>query len=247
MFKRGDSRLLSFYFLGISVVLIYVFLFVMTVFHLAFHFSPDEGYALARPLISSLKLVMISVLVSLPFALAICLFALISTDFRHIRRMQGFLLFIDRSPLILFGLASFIVLGEKNFSLYFIGSLIACSKISRRWIQQSKGVSSLEFETAQSLGMGLFQIVKTLYLKRFLAFYLGHTLSVAGFLLTAVTPFIYFLPLKEDVFRLFSLSFFTQLGGNSEQLSLMTLILLTVYCLKFWFDSMSGFIEVEHG
>ena len=247
MFKKSYSRLLNLYFLGTSVVLIYVLLFVMMVFHLFSHFSFVEFYDFTGPLISSLKLIAVSVLISLPFASAVCVFILIGSGFRFVREIHNFLLFIDRSPLILFGLAFFIVFGERDFSLYFIGSLVACSKISRRWIQQSKEISTLELEAARSFGMGFPEIVKTLYLKRSLSLYLGHIFSVAGFLLTAVSPFVYFLPFKEGVLKLFSLSFFVQLSKGSEQLSVMVLILLAVYLLKFLFDSRTGFIEVEHG
>ncbi len=247
MFKKSYSRLLNLYFLGTFVVLIYSLLFAMTVFHLVSRFSFVGFYDFMDSLIPSLKLITISVLVGVPFASAVCVFVLVGSGFRYIRGIHNFLLFIDRSPLILFGLAFFVVFGEKNFSLYCIGSLVACSKISRRWIQQSKEISSPEFEAARSFGISFPEIIKTLYLKRFLTLYLGHIFSVAGFLLTAVSPFVYFLPFKEDVLKLFGLSFFVQLGESSEQLSIMVLILLAVYFLKFLFDSKTGFIEVEHG
>ena len=247
MLKKNYPKLLNLYFLGISIVLIYIFLFIMTVFHLFSHFSFGGFYNLTGSLISSLKLVAVSVIISLPFAFAVCLFILINSGFRYIKGVHNFLLFIDRSPLVLFGLAFFVLFGEKNFCLYFIGSFIACSKISRRWIQQSKKVSSREFETAQSLGMSFSQIMGIIYLKRFSVLYLGHIFSVTGFLLTAVTPFVYFLPFREDVLKLFGLSLFVQLGKSSEQLSFMVLILLIVYCLKFLFDFKTNFVEVEHG
>lgn len=241
--RESYLKLLGLYFLGLSIFFIYVILFLMTIFHLVSSFSFNDFYGLIDPLISSLQLVAVSVLVSLPFASALCLFILIS-GFRYIRWIHNFLLFIDRSPLLLFGVAFFVIFGEKNFTLYFIGSFISCSKISRRWIQQSKGVSSLELETARSLGMNFLRIIGILYLKRFSVFYLGHIFAVAGFLLTAVTPFVYFLSFKKGVFGLL---FFIQLGSGAEQLPLMFLILLAVYFFKFLFDLKTGFIEVEHG
>lgn len=245
--KKSYPKLLNLYFFGVSIILIYIVLFLMAIFHLFSHFSFNGFHNLIDPLMASLKIVIFSIAVSLSFASAICLFVLINSRSSYIRGMHNFLLFIDRSPLVLFGVSFFIIFGEKNLSLYLIGSLISCSKISRRWIQQSKKISSLEFETAQSLGMDFSRVMGILYIKRFLIFYLGHIFSVAGFLLTAVAPFVYFLPFREDILNLFGLSFFLQLGGGSEQLSLMVLILLIVYFFKFLFDSKTGFIEVEHG
>ena len=170
MVKTGSSRLLGFYFLGISVMLFYAFLFVMTFFYffssLSAFFS-DELYKIAESFILSFRLVMTAVALAFPFALAIGIFVLKNSGFYHIEKFKKFLIFIDKSPLVLFGLAFFIVFNGNDMAFLLTLAFIACSKLFRRWTQQSNRVSSFEVETFRSLGMNFPEILKTLYLKRF--------------------------------------------------------------------------------
>ena len=257
MVKTGSSRLLGFYFLGASVVLLYAFLFAMTFFYflsslLSFFSSTsfilsDEFYKVAESFILSFRLVITAVIVALPFALSVGILILKNHGFYRIKRLKSFLILIDRSPLLLFGLVFFIIFGRGNMTLLLILTFIACSKLSRRWVQQSKKVNPIELEALCSLGMDFYEIFKTLYLKRFLFVYIGHVLSVCGFLLTAVTPVIHFLSFEEEAVNFFSLSLFLRLGESSGVLAPMIFVLFMIYILKFFFDSKVDFIEVEHG
>ena len=244
-FKKGHSTQFGVYLLGGFVGLVYLFVLIATGLHLFFHFSFGQVDFFMILMADSLKLILVSMLISLPFALAITFFVLRGGPFSP--NLHGILSLVNQSPLILFGLAFFVVLGERNLGLYLTSSLIACSKLSFRWIQQSRRIPFLWMEAAQALGMNPWQIIKTIYIKKFFISYLGHYLSVAGFLLTLASPFVFFLPFKEGVLPVFSLSFFHELIRGSGSLSMMAFVLFVVHGLRFWFDSRTGFIGMDHG
>ena len=244
-FKKNHSTQLGVYLLGGFVGLVYLFVLTATGLHLFSHFSFGQmGFFLAQ-MADSLKLVLISMVISLPFTLAITFFILREESFSS--NLHGILSLVNQSPLILFGLAFFVVLGERNLGLYLTGSLIACSKLSSRWIEQSRRIPFLWKEAAQALGMNPWQILKTIYIKKFFISYLGHYMSVTGFLLTLASPFVFFLPFKEGVLPVFSLSFFHELVQDSGSLSMMAFVLFVVHGLRFWFDFRTGFTGMDHG
>lgn len=245
--KKSGSMLVSLYSLAGIAGLGYLTLIFMVSFNLLSQFSLqswDEVYILIK---QSLNMIGVSLLIALPVTIAITFFIVSNFNSRLSYLLESILRMIDQAPLVIYGVVFLVLFSSQWWVLYVVGSMIVIPKLSYRWIKLSNMVQVSEIETVKSLGMNFWQIVKVLYLRRFIKMYLGHLSSVVCFLFGVVTPFICFIAYKEDYLGSFSVHLFNDLGRRSEKISLMITILLFIQAFRVWFDSKAIYHEVENG
>lgn len=245
--KKSRSMLVSLYTLSGLAALGYLSILIASLFFLVDGLNLGRWGEVLPLFVSSLSFILIAMLLSLPFALALSFYIVAHINSPRANWIEYILRTIDQAPILVMGLFVLTFVKEGWFPLYLVCSFIAVSKLSYRWIKLSNQIPRIQIETAQSLGMNIWQILHQVYLKKFFKMYVGHYFAVACFLFGVVTPFLCLISYNSLNLSLFSVQLFREMGIGSVNLSLMVFLLLTVHCVRLWFDSKAFYQETEHG
>lgn len=233
--KKSEWLLSSFYFMTFFIVISYSFIFLRVAYHglkntFVKHFLNDLWSVLLYSGGVSSKAMLLSAI----SAIFLTVFLVLCEGHIVGRLMEKFFSYLVKIPLIMSGLS--IIFWFKSISIEFLTILVLYSiifpRLSLQWFALARTLRSSTIEAALSLGMGFWQVLYHIYVRKyfldFIKIFLATFISVVGL----VTPFLYFISNFDISKELLSVLIFRDLLGTSDLTSLAPVLVLVLLILS---------------
>ncbi len=245
--KKSRSMMLSLYSLsGFASVLVFAFIATLWGRSLAsvFEFQwPIINQILGRSILVQSS----AILLAIPIAASLTYFSVLLRNTRKAAVFENCLQLVEKMPVLILGVIFLVLLGSGYWSFVFTFTLIATTELNRRWVQVAFKVKVIEIESLQSMGAGILQIIKVLYLKRYLKLFLSHLVAVFCKTFVLVTPVLCFIGFSSDQNHLLPTYLFVSVLAEAPFLSGLVLIILMVHWIRVIIDQKTSFWEVDFG
>ncbi len=245
--KKSRSMMFSLYSLS-SVAVLLIMSFVGTLwFQTLALLKTFDWVLLGSVLKSTLWVHSLAMLIALTMASSLTYLAAIWSNTRWYPYFSSCIAMIEGAPLLIFGLALFCLLGKTTTALALTFAMIGSTQLTRRWVGVVKKVKRIEIESMQSVGMGLLNIVYSLYVRRFFPVFLSHLISVFCNLFVLVTPVLCFVEVQPDRQSLLALQLLVSVMDSSSLAASLAMVLLLIHGLRVYLDQKTAYWEVEYG
>ncbi|MCJ8275716.1 MAG: hypothetical protein HRT44_08845 [Bdellovibrionales bacterium] len=232
---KSEVLLSSFYFVTFFSLLFYLFILLRVSFVGLMGFW-DLGTLspVVEAFLITFKWVFLALALSAPLAFMMTIFLVLSEGRRLGESVEKWLNFLVKTPLMLVGLPVIFWLSSMDSQglLVFVLFLIVWPRLCLRWFHVARNVDEVVVESALSLGMGFWDVLYFVYFKKCTTEFLRQLAIIFISSLGLITPFLYFVSLKENSVKLMSFHIFDDLQSSQSQPFGSALILvLLVLCL----------------